>query len=252
MVLGYRRGAFIITPTQQLQAYVSYDAVTRRAVRFIETIVPTLSIDADVPADLYYVDIAAGLQPEWIGIVNGPTTLQWDATDLRFYSRFDLTSDFVYGGIRQAWPNGPFGDSKAFEPKNGNVTRLVFEFRARFNANADYTTSGIGLINSTPGSSTLFGTATDHFIQVLRNAANWELGTCDGATISQSASSGGADGNLHEFRIEWEAAEIRLYVDALLVITKTTNLPVQPLSLAVVGHASAGTFDWMGAKISWF
>jgi hypothetical protein len=194
----------------------------------------------------------AGLVPEWIGIVNGTSTEQWDATDLRFYVRFSTSvSDFIYGAIRQAWPTGPLGTAKSFEPKNGDVSKCVFEFRGRFAANGDYTTSGVGLLNSTPGSPTLFSSSAAHFIQVLRNTGNWELGTCDGSTISQSASSGGADNALHDFRVEWEEGEIRLYVDDALAITKTTNLPVQPLALAMVGHASVGTFDVMGVKIRW-
>ena len=44
---------------------------------------------------------------------------------------------------------------------------------------------------------------------------------------------------------------MNLYVDGVLTITKTTNLPAQALSYAMTGHASAGTIDIIGVKMTW-
>jgi len=253
MVIGARRSpTALLSPQMQLQAYVTYDPVSRRAVRFIETIVPTLSSDDEIPADIYYAWHGAGLTPSWVSAASGASNFQWDATDQRFYAALDAVNDCIIGNTRNAWPTGPCGTAQSFEPKNGNVVTCVFEFRARFNNNQDYATAGIGLcsrVGTTPGPA-IFDTATDHFIQVLRNTSNWELGTCDGTTISQTSASGG-DGSLHDFRVEWDASEVRLYVDETLKVTKTTNRPTQPLALLAVCANASKTMDVMGKKIYW-
>lgn len=246
MVLGARRSpTSVMSPQAQLQAYISYDPVTRRAVRFIETIVPTLSSDAEIPADIYYAHPGAGLSPSWI-TASGPTAA-WDATDLRYYTEHGASNDYTRGTLNNAWPNGVGGEASSFAPKNGDVTTCVLEFRARFNANADYTVYGVGLHNTTPN---FFDTSTYHFIQVLRNGSNWELGSCDGSTISQSSVAGG-DGNIHDFRVEWDDDEIRLYVDETLKITKTTNRPAQPLAFQCITNSGTNTVHLMDFKLYW-
>lgn len=250
MTLAGRRSSIPLSPAQQLNGYVSYDPITRRRVRFIETIVPTLSSDDEIPADIYYADPGSGLSPAWIGIVAAVTTGNWDATEKRFYTLYDGVSEHVNGGIRQAWPTGPFGNAQSFEPKNGTVTKFKMEFRAKFLDNADYTVYGVGLLSVISASTVYFNTATDHFIQVTRNAGNWELGTCDGSTISQS-SGAGADANWHDFRVEWIDGEVALFIDEVEVITKTTNLPAQPLAFVSASEDASHRFQVMGVKLSW-
>ena len=216
----------------------------------IRGIVPVISSDADIPAEIYYAHFGANCLPEWVGAEQIGSVENWDSTDERLYATLNSTGAWVYGGRRFAWPTGPYGAAHTFEPKKANVSVFVMDFHAQFAGNADYTTSGIGLLNSTPGVSRLFSTATDHFIQVLRNAGSWELGTCDGSTISQS-SGGTADANFHDFKVEWESGVVNLYVDGVLTITKTTNLPAQPLAFAATGHASAGNMFITAVTMTW-
>lgn len=252
MVIGARRSpTMLLSPQQQLQAYVSYDPVSRRAVRFIETTVPTLSSDDEIPADIYYAYYGAGLMPAWIS-ASDIYTPTWDATEKRPYVTLG-NNDYVAGTLKQIWPTGVGGDAQSFEPKNGEATYCRIDFRAAFTSSSDYDTGGIGAKNAVAGIGVgRFDTATDHFIQVCRNNTNWELGSCDGSTISQSSAAGG-DGNWHDFRVEWSASEIRLYVDDVLKITKTTNLPAQALSFLAYRYDPGTTrvITMMGVKVSW-
>lgn len=216
--------------------------------RDIQRLVPVIASDADVPADIYWCHPGAGLDGNWTNS-SGVTTEQWDSTDMRFYGAMTAGTDWLQGTIRQAWPTGPFGSAHSFEPKEISVTKCVLDFRAKFVNNVDYTTVGIGLIDESTGAINAFDTATDHFIQVLRNTTAWELGTCDGATISQS-SGGTADGNFHDFRVVWETSRVTLFVDEVSTIIKTTNLPAEPLALNILADA-ATQLGVMGIKISW-
>lgn len=215
----------------------------------IEGIVPVISSDADIPAEIYYAYLGANRQPEWIATLINTSLTNWDATDRRFYLRAGTDSAYVWSNTLCAFPTGPFGQFHTFDPKGNNVTEVVLEFRARFTGNADYTTSGIGLLSTTPLNN-LFGNTTTHFIQVLRNAGSWEVGSCDGAAISQT-SGGSADGNFHDFRIVWATNLISFYVDDVATFSKATNLPTRPLGFALVGHASAGNVDVTAVKITW-
>lgn len=205
----------------------------------VRDIVPTLHLGGGgralaIPADRYYAALGACVGstnlPDWMASVGGTVSYaNWDATDERFYVQLDTGGQLGSAGTypQFIYYLGPFGAATSFAPKNVAATGVLIKFRARFPTNADYTEFGIGA-----GTQSQFNTATDHFIQVLRNSANWELGTCDGSTISQSASSGGADGSFHDFKVRWIAGEITLYVDGTIVITKTTNLPTKPLGVA--------------------
>lgn len=226
----------------------AYDSVTRRLTQTISETVPTLSSDDEIPADIYYAYPGAGLSPTWIAVdLNVAGTAAWDATEKSFYVNLNSTDEYVHGTLKNAWPNGLGGESSSFAPKNGEVNICTLEFRARFNANADYTVYGVGL-NSTTRAA--FNTSTYHFIQVTRNAGNWELGSCDGSTISQSSVAGG-DGSWHDFKVEWDDDAIRLYVDDVLMITKTTNRPAQALGFNAFTNSGTNTVDLKDFKISW-
>lgn len=245
-----------------------YDQPTRRAALSIENTVPTLQL-ADtnkglmLPADRYYAHLgmidnvgagASDTMPPWLGTVSGTgsVTLQsWDATELALYMTVNdhaSSPGYIISAVPFAYPTGWGGEASTFAPKNGEVTTFQHHFRARFNSNNDYTTYGIGWMS---GGTANFGTSTDHFIQVLRNTGNWEVGTCDGATISQSSAAGG-DGNWHEFKLEWDADAVRLYVDDTLVITKTTNRPTKPLKFLCTASTGVGyDFDIVDMLARW-
>lgn len=259
-MLNARKGSTPLSYQIQPGAQYLYDYVTRRAVRYVETVVPTLkdgtTVDIAIPADRFYANLGAAASnshiPAWMGSTSGSATFaQWDATRKQQYMRLANAGGSQLGGVAipaVIHPGGPFGASTSYAPKNADVAGVRLRFTARFNANADYTTKGIGGNN---GSASEFSTATNHFIQVLRNSGNWELGSCDGSTISQSASSGGADGSFHEFLVRWVTGEVRLYVDEVLMITKTTNLPTRPLSFVGNTADATNTIDIVDCLIDW-
>lgn len=223
----------------------------------VREIVPTLHMGGSartlsVPADRYYAALGACTTsqnlPEWMAAGSGSVTYaNWDATDLRAY--LTVESSGTIGGPLSfpafIYPTGPFGTATSYAPKNTTAAAVTIQFRARFPANADYTVYGMGAASLSDFSTA----ASNHFIQVLRNSANWELGTCDGTTISQTASSGGADGSLHDFKVRWIAGEVTLYVDGVLVITKSTNIPTRPLG--PLGLTITNVFDIVDYLVEW-
>lgn len=250
MPLASLRGSTPLPSPLVPQAYASYDPVTRRKVRFIETIVPSLqTAEGDggesYPADRFYTILGLASTsaniPPWVGSPSG-TFAQWASPNMYL----KLT-----GGISGTRPRfihylGVGGEAPMHAPKNADVTKVFIEFRARFPQNADYDVRGVGA-----SSSSVFSSSSDHFIQVTRNSGNWDLGTCDGSTISQTASSGGADGSFHDFRIEWNSAEVELSVDGTVVVTKTTNRPAQALQVAAVGQTTTSEVDMVDYLVRW-
>lgn len=227
----------------------------------VREIVPTLNSGASpqqtyIPSDRYYALIgpvtAAGDLPTLFAGLSSVTLTQWDTTAKKFYARLTGAGDCYIGPTGKynvIYPAGPFGTATSYAPKNSDSTTVSVKFTARFNANADYTVYGIGAHDDAATNSSFDDSATP-FFQVLRNAGNWELGSCDGSTISQS-SAAGADGSLHEFEVKWNATTLRLYVDDSLVITKTTNMPIVPLRPQVWSNGSTNTIDIVDYLISW-
>lgn len=256
-MLGGRKGSTPLSYNLQPAAQYVFDPITRRAVRYVETVVPTIN-QAETPegmfyaADRFYFNIgainSATDAPPAVNSISG-TLQQWDATQKMQYARFRSGGAAPSSLIYFVYPTGVYGDGSSFTPKNVSVTKCVMEFTAKFGDNSDYgSTAGVGFLNGSSGGA-VFSTTSDHFIQVLRNVASWELGTCDGTTISQS-SGGTADSSWHEFRVEWEDDELRLYVDDTLTITKTTNLPAKPLRINIIGQTTLG-IDVADLLIRW-
>lgn len=266
MARGVRGSATLLpvfSPNLQPTALASYDPKTRRNTILIAEIVPTINLSETtgqglwIPADRYYVLPGVGYSsvalPAWTNTVIGSPTLQnWDSTGNRFYVRIGAVgAERICGSqVYLIWPEGPFGAATSYAPKNASASAVWLKFTARFNANADYTTYGMGAVKTGSGGG-YFSQSTDYFIQVLRNSGSWELGTCDGSTISQQ-SGGAADGNFHEFWVKWTASEVTLYVDGVATITKTTNLPTRPL-VAVIGDVADATnsIDVVDYLIEW-
>ena len=263
MARGVRSTATLMplfSPQNQPQSLASYDARTRRNTILIAEIVPTLDISENnsamalfVPSDRYYVNYgawdSASRVPPWLQNVTGLTYQTWNSTAKRHYATHAGAAT-LYGNIAPfIYPTGHCGASSSYTPKNSGVAAVWIKSTVAFTTNGDYGTDGFGANNN---GSTAFGTATDHFIQVTRNTANWELGSCDGATISQQASAGGADSSAHEFAVRWSAGELKLYVDDVLVITKTTNLPDRPLKpVALLAAAGVNLIRGYDYYIEW-
>lgn len=264
-MLGARKGSTPLSYNLQPNAQYLFDPVTRRSVRYVETVVPTLNLaearrGALFPSDRYHANIGAANSssdlPVWLQTVISSISYQnFDTSEKQFYTRigsagagtiYDNSTPFIY-------PAGVFGAATPHAPKNASVAAAWIKLRARFNANADYATYGLGglsLGGSLSGGA--FNDSTAHFLQLARNAGSWEIGTCDGSTISQS-SGGSADGSFHDFWIRWEAGvDVKLYVDQVLTITKTTNLPARPLC-PVAGDAVNATnnIDIVDYLVEW-
>lgn len=219
-------------------------------------IVPTLhdlaAAEMSIPADRYYIQLGAAQSTTHTSGWFSTSTVSlgnWDATDKRQYARFAAGSSMGQSGFPlMIYPLGPFGQATSFAPKNAVSTKVVIQARARFNANADYTIYGFGANNF--GGAASFNNTANHFIQVDRNSGNWELGTCDGSTISQT-TGGTADSSFHNFKVEWSASNVLLYVDDVLVITKTTNMPTKPLSPFALTNDATNTMDLVDYLVEW-
>ena len=204
----------------------------------------------DIPHDFVYVLIAqtvdSGDSDGAALTDNNSGTTTWDATEEQFYETFNGASD-SWGnpsGARILYPTGWYGKSATYNPKHAAKTKCVIRYKARFPTNADYTTDGVGACNTTTFA------AANHCIQVTRNSGNWEVSSADSSTYSTSAAAG-ADGAWHVHKIEWDANEIRLYVDDTLTITKTTNRPAQPIGPLVVGKTEVGDVDVVDFEVHW-
>lgn len=259
MPINNRIGSTVL-PGRSPVSILSFDPITRRTVRFIETIVPTVDRAdsktlAFMAADRFYAYLGAmnssTVTPGWLTNFLRVAFQNWDATDRRFYLRGpDPTG--AGGGVYAATTDARFihyggvgGVATTHAPKNADVSKVIIEFRARFNANADYTTNGIGAssVSATPFDS-------GHMFQVLRNAGTWELGTRDGTTTSQ-ASGGTANGSFHDFRVDWDSTQLVLSVDGVSTITKTTNLPTQPLLAIPLLTGTTDTIDIVDYAVRW-
>ncbi len=258
-MLGARKGSTPLSYNLQPNAQYLFDPVTRRSVRYVETIVPTLkdgtAVDLAIPADRFYANLgaapASAYLPAWLGSTSSSATFQqWDSSGKKQYMRLANAGGSQLGSVSVPafiYPLGPLGTATSYAPKNASVAAVRIKFTARFNANADYTTYGLGGDNADAAD---FATSTDHFIQVLRNSGSWELGSCDGSTISQS-SGGTANGSFHEFVVRWSATDLTLYVDDVLTVTKTTNLPTKPLCFVANAQNGTNTVDIVDVLIDW-
>jgi hypothetical protein len=266
MARGVRTNATLLptfSPSLQPQSLASYDPKTRRNTILTLDIVPNINPGSTfqqslIPSDRYYALIGPAQAttdlPLWIQAGTSNVTLAtWDGTQKQFFTRLAAAAGDAHVGAaanapKMIHPNGPYGMAPDYAPKNSSVTAVAIKFTARFNANADYTVYGAGANNSTTANQ--FDLNTEHFFQVTRNAGNWELGTCDGATISQSAAAG-ADGSWHQFEVKWNSTNLRLYVDGTLLITKTTNMPSQPLKPAIAANGTTNTVDIFDYLVEW-
>lgn len=249
----------LFSQQNQPQSLSSYDPLTRRNVILTYQIVPNLrdgtAVDLAIPADRFYANLGAAPSnsylPAWLGSTSSSATFQqWDSSQKVQYMRLANAGGSQLGSVivpAFIYPLGPFGRNSSFTPKNTSAVRVRIQFTARFNANADYGTRGIGGNNADAAD---FATSTDHFIQLTRNTGNFELGTCDGSTISQDTSAA-ADGGWHEHDIKWSATEIVHEVDGAAGVTKTTNLPTKPLCFVANAQDATNTVDISEILITW-
>ena len=232
------------------------DTFLRSQVTDVLAIAPTLDrADAQsltyMAADRFYVNLGLvdgiGSLPAWLTSASVAYNT-WDATDLRFYTNGAALNSIIGPSAAESRfiHYGGFGGTATdYAPKNANVTKVILEFRARFNTNGDNTVFGIGAKSV---ANTSFNDG--HFIQVTRNSAVWELGTRDGTTVSQS-SGGTADGSFHNFKAEWDSAQVVLYVDGVSTITKTTNRPAQPLMAFPMYADTTSSIDIVDYLVRW-
>lgn len=220
------------------------DTFLRSQVTEIREVVPTVSLadsatSAFYLADHYYCKLGAlsgsSVVPPWIGTSGAGTYQVWSSPNFYVHGT-------EFGGVTTspllAWYTGPMGEAPDHAPKNLDFTSFVLEFRCAFADAADYTVRGVGV--STATASGDFA-ATQHCIFVSKDATpDWVLGSADGVTLSEGVG-GTADTAMHDFRVAWTSADIKLYVDDVLTVTKTTNRPTQPMRIHT--RQTAGTHD---------
>lgn len=154
------------------------------------------------------------------------TWLNYDATEGVVYIRVGHTAVGSFRSTHRLHYDGQLLAPLPQSPLTATPTILHLRWHARFlrtsGGPADFN-EGIGLESI---NTTVFDNGPDegfHFY-VHMGDTTWRLTTGDGSTKSTS-SQAGADNNWHDFHIEWKSGEIRFYVDDVLTITKTTNIP---------------------------
>ena len=224
------------------------------------TIVPTLDRAYDqaltfMAAERFYanlglIDSSASL-PAWLGQTN-ITFNNWDATDLRFYARGSNTAGSAHIGATAAESRfihyaGFGGTATAHAPKNADVTKAIIEFRARFVHNVA-TTWGVGATTDTATPI-----SAGHYIAVKNSGSTtWALSTRDGTTASESTGGTSDTTSFHNFRVEWDSAQVVLFVDDVSTITKTTNRPAEPLmAYPLLSPGSTAQIDIVDYGVRW-
>lgn len=134
-------------------------------------------------------------------------------------------------------PSGPLGARPAYDLNAGAADMLppttldcmVVEWEATFiAASAAADNNGIG-ISSAAFSGNAFASATRSIGFYRKTGSGWTVKSADGTTASATSEAADTSDNAkHVFRLEWHnkaTDEARLYVDGVLKVTKTTNLP---------------------------
>ena len=218
------------------------DTFLRSQVTEVLTLVPSVSLADSATggfyvADRYYCKLGAlsgsTVVPTWVGTIGAGTYQVWSSPNFYVHSTEFISSTSPL----LAWYTGPMGEAPDHAPKNTGFTSFILEFRAALADAADYTVNGIGVSTAT-GSADF--AATQHAIFVSKDLTNWVLGSADGTTLSEGVG-GTADTAMHDFKVVWTSADIKLYVDGVLTVTKTTNRPTQPMRIHT--RQIAGTHD---------
>lgn len=145
-------------------------------------------------------------------------------------------------------------------PPSRTYNQVTYEFEFTFTAAvAAATTTGIGASNTSNFA------ATTRSLSFYRKSggAGWTFRTTDGTTSSEtSEASDTSDGNKHIARIEWDVSTgtptARLYIDDVLKVTKTTNIPAEQdtvvpdhLLFAADTALASDTLRYYGWATSW-
>lgn len=151
---------------------------------------------------------------------------------------------------------------KSFLP--ADIDCVVMEWEGTFTAAiASDDTSFLGISDQSLAAANSFANAR-RCLGVARRSggSGWVLRTSDGTTASETAEAADtSDGNRHIFRIEWHAKatpEARLYVDGILKVTKTTNLPalshtvtLQYIGLSAAAGLATDRMRWYSQLLYW-
>lgn len=205
------------------------------------------------------------------------TTAVYDTTNNRWYLRNNTGSQ---GNVEdppsvvRLHPYGPSGFADyGYDLDNGafnNIVRpsdidcFVLEMEGTWTAAvaaSDATGMGISSIGFT--NTTIFAT-TSKAIGFYRKSggSGWTIKGADGAAQSETSEAADtSDGNKHFFRLEWHGKatpEARLYVDGVLKVTKTTNLPAlsnaappNHLGMGVAAALGDDTARWYSHCFYW-
>lgn len=179
--------------------------------------------------------------PTWIGGGVGATFQTWSSP--QFYvagGDFGSTATPLL-----VWYGGPMGTAPDFILKNNRVAKVVYEVRAAFPDNADYGAGGIGCSDAGTGDFA----STMHCFYVSRDTGDWVLASADASTLSETKLAG-ADGDFHNFRMEWESGKLVLFIDDVKAITKTTNLPAEPMRIHT-REATANDIRIVALQLRW-
>lgn len=165
----------------------------------------------------------------------------FDTSDEKYYVRNTTGAQGYFSASGSASvplgnPYGAGGKTPAFDLDGGRLDMfppatfdcMVWEWEAALAAAASANNDGVG-VSTAAFSGTPFAAANRHIAFYRKSGSGWTLKTSDGTTASEaSESSDSSDANKHIFRVEWEnkaTDEVRLYVDDVLKVTKTSNLP---------------------------
>lgn len=116
-----------------------------------------------------------------------------------------------------------------------NACTMIIVMKTNFNASESEAGFMGDITYTTLQSFALVG------IEGSTSATNYALDTEDGTTESITASSTAADANFHTHKIVCGSANVKYYIDGVLVITKTTNLPLTKMQPGIVAKSRSAT-----------
>ena len=193
-------------------------------------------------------------------------TATWDATNRIVLgantnlglSQFSVSNSApVITGVGGGGRFPAFANAAAVLVPGSTYTKFVIEFYGKW-ATASAARSDNRYWGLSSSGRTL-NAATQGYGFYRKTTSGWTVISSDGTVSETSEASDTSDGNMHIFRLEWDGtANVLLYVDGVLKVTKTTNPPLESgaYSLSNFGayaaSADASNLWYIGAILAYF
>lgn len=159
---------------------------------------------------------------------------------------FDPQAAWEAYGPGGLWPQGFSNVPGILLP--GNNTRFVCEYYGKWaTASAARHDNRFWGVNQT---ASAISTTSRGWGFYRKTTSGWTVVSSDGTTVSETSEAGDTSDNaLHYFRLEWDGTNVYFYVDNVLKVTKSTNVPAEsvtsfPTKAGINAAAADATALW--------